>query len=76
MGGVDERVDAFGGKIVCEPISATEAADPHRHGLARRRRGAAGERQRHRQLGTTGKALRQASGFRGPAENEDAHVSS
>ena len=76
MGGVDERIDSLSGQIIGKPAGAPEPADPHRHRLTRGRRRAAGERQRHRKVGTAGKAFRQASGFRGPAENEDAHVSS
>jgi hypothetical protein len=76
MGGVDERIDALSRKIVGKPVGASEPADPHRHRLTGRRGSAAGKRQRHRKVGTTRKAFRQASGLRRAAENEDAHVSS
>ena len=76
MGSVDERIDALSGQIVGKPADASEPADPHCHWLTRGCDGAAGKRHRHRKVGTASKAFRQASGFRGPAENEDAHVSS
>jgi hypothetical protein len=73
MGCVNERIDAFSREIVRKAVGAPEATDTHRHRLRRRRGGAAGKRQRHREIGAAGKAFGKASGFRRAAENEDAH---
>ncbi len=46
-----------------ETRSAAETADPHRDRLRRRRSGAAGERQRHREIGARRQALRELPRF-------------
>jgi len=71
---IDESIDFLVRKIIREAFSAPEAADPHRHGLLRRRGRAAGEREHHRKAGAAGEPLRQLARFRGAAQNEDAHV--
>ena len=75
MGRVDQEVDRLRMEPASEACRAAEAADPHRNRLRRRCGGAAGERQRHREIGTLREALRQEPRLRGAAENEDAfHV--
>ena len=75
MGSVDEDVDAFGREIVGKPLGAAEPAGPHRHGLSRRRGGAACERDRDGQVGAIGEAFRKPSRLRRATEDEDAsHV--
>jgi hypothetical protein len=69
---VNENVDARGGEMVREPLRAAESAEAHRHGLPRRCRGAAGERQRDRKIGTVGEALGKLPRLRGAAQYEDA----
>jgi len=75
MGRVDKRVDAFGREMLAKALGATESADPHRHRVSGRRRGAARERNRYGHIGAFGETFRQPSRFRRAAENEDAsHV--
>ena len=75
MRGIDHGIDAFAGKIIGEARSAAETADANRHRLARRRRGAAGERQRELKAGASGEVCGQVPRLRGTAENEDTcHV--
>ena len=71
MGGVDQRVDPFSAQIIAETCNAAEAAEPHRNGLRRRRRGAAGERQRHRKIGAAGQPPGQLPRLDRAAENEN-----
>ena len=59
MGRIDQEVDRFRAEPCGEARSAAETADPHRDRLRRRRRGAAGERQRHREIGARRQALRE-----------------
>ena len=68
---IDQDVDALGGEIFGEPLAAAEAADPQRDALRRRRGGAAGERQRHREIVAARELLRKLTGFRGTAEDKD-----
>ena len=75
MGRIDKRVDAFGREILAKALGATESADPHRHGVRGRHRGAARERNRYGHVGAFDQAFRQPSRFRRAPENEDAsHV--
>ena len=75
MRGVDQHVDAFAGEIIGKPGSAAKAAAAHGHRLRRRRRGTAGQRQRHAQIFAPGQASGQLPRFRSAAENKDAcHV--
>ena len=75
MGGVDQRIDTLGREMRGKSFGAPETAAPHRHRLRDGIYGAAGERQRHREIVAAGKALRQPSRLRGSAENKDAsHV--
>ena len=69
---IDQDVDRFRAEIGGETLGAAETADPHRNRLRRRRGGAAGERQRHREIGARRQALREPPRLRGAAENEDA----
>ncbi len=72
---IDERVDARGGEILAKALGATESADPHRHRVRGRRRGAARERDRYGHIDAFGESLREASRFCRATENEDAsHV--
>jgi len=72
---IDKRVDAFGHEIFAKALGATESADPHRHGVRGRHRGAARERNRYGHVGAFDQAFRQPSRFRRAPENEDAsHV--
>ena len=72
MRGVDQGIDALADEICGETVGAAEAADAHRHRLRGGRGGAAGERQRHGEVGAAGEASGQLPRFRGAAENEDA----
>ena len=69
---IDQHVDRLRREERGEAFGAAEAADPHRDRLRGWCRGAAGKRQRYREVGARGEALREASRLRGAAENEDA----
>ena len=71
MGGIDQRVDALFEQIIGEAAGAAEAANPHRHGMRNRHRGAAGKRQRDAEIAALREPLAKQAGFRGAAENED-----
>ena len=68
---VDQRIDALGAKIGREAVDAAEAAAPDRHGLRQRLGRAAGERQRHGEIGTPGQVLRERPRFGRTAEDKD-----
>ena len=68
---VDQRIDALGAKIGREPVDAAEAAAPDRHGLRQRLGRAAGERQRHGEIGATRQFLRERPRFGRAAEDKD-----
>ena len=72
MRGVDQSVDAFGGKICGQALGAAEAADAYRHRMRDRRGGAAGERQGHIEPAALREAFAEQARFRGAAQNEDA----
>ncbi len=72
MGGVDQGVDSLRNEIVGEARCAAKTADADWHGVRNRRRGAAGERQRHVEIAAPGEAFAKEARFRGAAENEDA----
>ena len=75
MGGVDQGIDALANEIFCKTVGTAKAADTNRHRLCGGRGGAAGERQRDVEVGTSGEAPGQLPRFRSAAENEDAcHV--
>ena len=64
-------------QIVREARGAAETAAAHRHRLARRRGGAAGERQHDLEIGAACQPLRKHPRLGRAAENEDAwHVAS
>jgi hypothetical protein len=71
MRGVDQGIDALALQIFGEAGGATKTAAAHRHGLAHRPRGAAGERDRHVAVAAPGEALGQRARFRRAAEDED-----
>jgi len=72
---VDQEVDRLRAEPSGEARRAAKTADPHRNRLRRRRGRAAGERQRHREVGAGCQALGELPRLRGAAENEDAlHV--
>ena len=68
---VDQRSDVFGAKIGGEALSAAEAAAPDRHGLRQRLGRAAGERQRHGEIGAPRQFLRERPRFGRAAEDKD-----
>jgi len=69
---IDQEVDRFGAEPSGEADGAAETADAYQNRLRRRRRGAPGERQRHREIGARRQALGELPRLRGAAENEDA----
>ena len=72
MRSVDQRVDTLLDEIIGQPFGAAKAADADRHGVRNRRGRAAGERERHIEVGTLGEAFAQQASFSGAAEDEDA----
>ena len=75
MRGIDQRIDAFGCEMGGQALRAAEAADPYRHRLRGGICGAAGQRERSREIAAFGQAFRQPPRLRGAAENKDAsHV--
>ena len=74
MRGIDEGLDALTTKVVRQPFDAAKAADPHRHLVSKRCRGATCQRQGHGESRSIGKAFRQPSCFGRSAENENPHV--
>ena len=68
---VDQRIDALAAQIIGQAGGAAKSAAADRHGLTRRRRGAAGKRGRDIEIAAPGEALGQRARFRSAAENED-----
>ena len=68
---IDQGIDPLGAQIFGKAVSAAEPADTQRNGLRQRLRGAAGERQRHGEVGAGGKRAGQFPRFRRAAKDED-----
>ena len=72
MRGIDQCIDTLFDQVVSEAVSAAKAANPYRHGMWNWSCGAAGQRQRDRQIATHCESLTEQAGFGRAAENEDA----
>ena len=73
MRGVDHRIDLLLAQETGEPLGAAEAADARGNRLRAGRGGAAGQRQRRLEARIAGEKAGQCRGFRGAAEDENAH---
>ena len=75
MGGVDQQVDVFGGKVRREAVGPAKTADAHRHRLSGWRGRAAGEREDDGKVAPPGKLRRQLPCFdRAPEYENMSHV--
>ena len=75
MRGVDHRLDPLLRQEAGKPLHAAEAADAGRDRQRARVAGAAGHGQKRFEVGAAGQKRRERGGFRGAAQNEDAHGS-
>ena len=73
MGGVDHRLDRLLLDVSRKTVGAAEAADARRDGLRPGRGGASGERQGRLEARIAREEPGQRRGFRGAAEDENAH---
>ena len=73
MGGVDHRLDRLLLDVSRKTVGAAEAADARCDGLRLGRGGASGERQGRLEARIAREKLGQRRGFRGAAEDENAH---
>lgn len=74
MRGVDQEIDCMRSKIGGKPFGTAETTGADRHGLRGGIERAAGERQRHGEIGTVAKAAGQIARLRRAAQNEDASL--
>lgn len=69
---IDQRIDVLRHEVLRKPLRTPEAAGPHRHGLRRRRCGAARKREGDSQVRPPAEPGREQPCFRCAAEYEDS----